>query len=84
MIYIVFKLYHLGTGEENHSLLHCWNKQWSSYHNFMHFSINTMGIIFSTLLDESVPLQHQPPEFKEGVGPQSIAEEIVYVWLNYR
>ncbi|CAC5386585.1 unnamed protein product [Mytilus coruscus] len=41
------------------------------------------NLLYCTLLDESVPLQYKPPDFKEGIMPESVKEEIVYVWMNY-
>ena len=41
------------------------------------------NLLYCTLLDEPVPLQYQCPIFKEGVVPESLEEEIVYVWMNY-
>ncbi|XP_071135689.1 zinc finger C3H1 domain-containing protein-like [Mytilus edulis] len=41
------------------------------------------NLLYCTLLDEAVPLQYKPPDFKEGIMPESIEEEIVYVWMNY-
>ncbi|XP_052087400.1 zinc finger C3H1 domain-containing protein-like [Mytilus californianus] len=41
------------------------------------------NLLYCTLLDESVPLQYKPPDFKEGIMPESVEEEIVFVWMNY-